>query len=77
MWLVSCRMLTQGPKPDPKCKFIISPFFTVPGLLDCFIFTRNAMSIVLLFQLMGDGLGGKWLIYITVLVRGEEVGIIL
>ena len=27
--------------------------------------------IVLLFQLMGDGLGGRWLIYITVLVEGE------
>ena len=33
--------------------------------------------IVLLFQLMGDGLGGRWLIYITVLVEGEGVGIIL
>ena len=35
----------------------ISPCLTLPHLLDCLIFTRNAMSIVLLLQLMGDGLG--------------------
>ena len=46
-------MLTQEPAPDPKCKFIISPFLTLPHLLYCSIFTRNAMPIVLLLQLMG------------------------
>ena len=45
-------MLTQWPKPDPKCKLIISPFVTLPGLLRCLFFTGNAMSIVLLLQLM-------------------------
>ena len=67
MWLASCRrqgILTQGPTPDPKCKLIISPFLSLPHLLDCLICTRNAMSIILLLQLMGDGLGGEWLIYI-------------
>ena len=61
MWLVSCRrqgMLTQGPAPDPKCKLIISSFLTLPHLLDCLICTRNAMSIVLLFQMMGGW--GRW-----------------
>ena len=55
MWLVFCRgegMLTQGPTPDPKCKLNISSFFTLPHLLDCLISTRNAMSIVLLLQIM-------------------------
>ena len=46
-------MLTQEPAPDPNCKFIISPFLTLPHLLYCSIFTRNAMPIVLLLQLMG------------------------
>ena len=71
MWLVSCRrqgMLTQGPAPDPKCKLIISSFLTLPHLLDCLICTRNAMPIVLLLQMMGDGIGGGWLIYIRVWV---------
>ena len=71
MWLASCRrqgILTQGPAPDPKCKLIISPFLSLPHLLDCLICTRNAMSIILLLQLMGDGVGGEWLIYIRVWV---------
>ena len=70
-------MLTQGPKSDPKSKLIISPFPAFPGLLDIFIFTRNAMSIVLLFQLMGDGLGWSRLIYISMWVGGQGVGMIL
>ena len=56
MWLVSCRrqaMLTQGPAPDTKCKLIMSSFLTLPRLLDCLICTWNAMSIVLLLQIMG------------------------
>ena len=58
-------MLTQGPAPDLKCKLIILPFFLthsshlhIPHLLDCLIFTRNAMSIVLLLELMGGG--ARW-----------------
>ena len=51
-------MLIQGPAPDPKCKLIISPFVALPQLLDCLICTKNAMSIVLLLQMMGDGIGG-------------------
>ena len=46
-------MLTQGNTPDPKCKLIISLFLTLPHLVDCLIFTRNDMSIVLLLQMMG------------------------
>ena len=46
-------MLTQRPAPYPKCKLIISSFLTLPHLLDCFICTRNAMSVVLLLQMMG------------------------
>ena len=46
-------MLTQGPAPDPKGKLIISSFLTLPRLLDCLNFTRNAMSIVLSLQILG------------------------
>ena len=46
--------------PDTKCKFITSPFLTLPYLLDCLICTRNAMPIVLLLKLMehSPGAGG-------------------
>ena len=56
-------MLTQGPAPDPKCKLIMSSFLTLPHLLDCLICTRNVMSIVLLLQMMEDGIGDSWVIY--------------
>ena len=48
-------MLNQGPTPDTKCKLIISSFLTLPHLLDSLICTENAMSIVLLLQIMGEG----------------------
>ena len=48
---------------NPKCKLIILLFLTLPHILDCLICTRNAMSIVLLLQLMGDLQSeGGWLI---------------
>ena len=56
MLLVSCRrqgLPTQGPTPDTKFKLIISSFLTLPHLLDCLVCTKNAMSIVLLLQIMG------------------------
>ena len=43
---------------DPKCMLTISPFLLTPHLLDCLISTRNAMSIVLLIQLIGSVEGG-------------------
>ena len=46
-------MLTQGPPSDPKCKLIISSFLTLSDLLGCLVCTRNAMSIILLLQIMG------------------------
>ena len=46
-------MLTQGPTPHPKCQLIISPFLTLPYLLDCLIFASIAVSTVLLLQLIG------------------------
>ena len=70
-------MLTQGPAADPKCKLIISSFLTLPHLLDCPTCNRNAMSIVLLLKMMGDGIGGGWLIYIRVWVGRQGVGIML
>ena len=45
-------MLTQGPAPDPKGKLIISSFLTLAHLSDCLICTRNAVSIVLLLQMI-------------------------
>ena len=70
-------MLTQGPTPDSKCNLNISSFLTLPHLSDYLICTRNSMSIVLLLQMMGDGLGGGWLIYSRVWEGGQGVGIIL
>ena len=70
-------MLTQGPAPDPKCMLIISSFLTLPHLLDCLNFTRNAMSIVLSLQILGGWNRWGWLIYIRVWVGGQGVGTIL
>ena len=57
-------MLIQGLTPDPECKLIISSFFTLTHLLDCLIFARNVMCIALLLSMVGDELGGEWLVYI-------------
>ena len=46
-------MLTQGPAPYGKCKLNISSFLTFPHLLDCFICTRNSVSICIV--IMNDG----------------------
>ena len=48
-------MLTQGPKPDPKCKLNISSFLTLPHPSDCLICANDIMINVLLLQMMGDG----------------------
>ena len=71
-------MLSQRVPPDSNCNLIISSFLTLPHLLVCLICTRNAISIVLLLQMMGgwDRLAGC-LIYIKFLVRGQGVVIIL
>ena len=50
-------MLIQGPAPGPKSKLIISSLLTLTHFLDCCIATRNAVSIVLLLQIMGGGIG--------------------
>ena len=48
-------MPNQEPTPDAKCKLIISSLLTVAHLLDSLICAENAMSIVLLLQIMGEG----------------------
>ena len=63
-------MLTQGPAPDRKCKLNISSTLTLPPLSDCLICARNSMSILLLLQMLGDGMGGGWLFFIKVWVGG-------
>ena len=63
-------MLTQACTPDLKCKLNISSFLALPHLLDCPICTSNSMSIVLLLQMIGDGIGRGWLIYIRMSVGG-------
>ena len=76
MWLVSCRrqgILTQGPAPDHKCKLNISSLLTLPHLLDCLIYTRNSVSIVLLLWMMGGWDRWGWLIHIRVWVGGQGV----
>ena len=45
-------MLIQGTAPNLKCKLIISSFLAIQHLLDCLICNRNAMSIVLLLEMM-------------------------
>ena len=70
-------MLSQGPAQDPKCNLILSTFLALPHLLDCLLRTRNVMAIVLLLQMMGDGIGVGWLIYIRVWVGGQGVGTII
>ena len=69
-------MLIQGPAQDPKCRFIIPSFLALPHLLDCLISTRNSVSIVMLLAMMGDGIGGTWLIHMRVWVGGQGVRII-
>ena len=67
MWLVSGRrqgMLTEGSAPDPKCKLFILSFLTLPQLLDCFICTKNAISIALLLEMIGRWDWSGCLIYI-------------
>ena len=49
-------MLNQEPTPDPKCKLIMSSFFTLPHLLDYLIYTRDVMSIALLLEMMADAI---------------------
>ena len=67
-------MQTQGPTPDPKCKLNLLSFLTLPHLSDCLICPRNSMSIVLILQMMGDGIGGGWQTY----NRGrQKMGIML
>ena len=44
--------MTQELVPDPEYKLNILLFRVFPHLLDCLICTRNAMSIVLLIQMM-------------------------
>ena len=59
-WLIVLGKWNQGmwrvsfwPTADPKCKLIIPPFLALPHLLECLICTRNAISIILLLQMMG------------------------
>ena len=59
-----------------KCKLNISSFLTLPHSSDCLICTRNYVSIILLLWMMGDGIGGGWLLHIRVWVGGQGVGII-
>ena len=69
-------MLTKAPAPDPRCRLNISSFLTLPHLLNSLICTRNSVSIVSLLGMIGDGIGGAWLIHIRVWVGGQGVGII-
>ena len=49
-----------------QVKLIISPFLRLQYLLDCLICTRNVIYIVLLLQLMPQGLGRCCFIFIQV-----------
>ena len=58
-------MLTKGPTPDPKGKLNTLFFLKLQYLLDCSSCSTNSMPNALLLQMIGDGIGGRWLIYIT------------
>ena len=45
-------MLAQGLAPNPKGKLNISSVITPPHLLDCFIFTMNFVSTLLLLLMV-------------------------
>ena len=47
------EMLIQGSAPDPKCKLNIS-FLTLQHLLDCLIYVKDIMVIVLLLQMIEE-----------------------
>ena len=68
-------MLTHGPMPDPTCNLKISSFLTFLHLLDYLIWTKNSLWGFLL-AMMGDGIGGAWLIHIRVWVGVQRVGVI-
>ena len=58
-------MLTKGPAPDRKGALNTLLIVTLPHSLDFSTRSRNFLSIELL-QMMGDGIGGMWLIYMRV-----------
>ena len=58
-------MLNKGPAPDCKGALNTLLIVTLPHSLDFSTRSRNFLSIELL-QMMGDGIGGMWLIYMRV-----------
>ena len=58
-------MVTKGPSPDQKGALNTLLIVTLPHSLDFSTRSRNFLSIELL-QMMGDGIGGMWLIYMRV-----------
>ena len=58
-------MVTKGPSPDHKGALNTLLIVTLPHSLDFSTRSRNFLSIELL-QMMGDGIGGMWLIYMRV-----------
>ena len=64
-------MLTQGPAPDPKCKFNISSFLTLPHPSVYLICANDVMIIVLFLQIMGGWEGWGWFIDVRVWVGGQ------
>ena len=75
MWLVSCSMqgmLTQGPSPDPKCKFdyFIIPY-TSTFIRLSYLYEECHAHCIVITNDGGDGIGGGWLIYVRVWVVGQ------
>ena len=68
-------MLAQGTATDPKCKLNILSCLALPHPLDGLTCAKYFMIIVLLMQVIGGWEGWGWLIYISVWVGAQWVGI--
>ena len=71
MWMASGRkqlMVTQVPAPDSLCKLNISWFLTLPHPLNCLIYNKDIIIIVLFLKIKEDW---KDRTYITIKLLGH------
>ena len=69
-------MLTYKPTPDLKWKLNLSSFITLPHLLDCLNFYQEFCVHCIPTMMMPGWDRWGWLIYRSLWVGGQQVGII-